>query len=126
MYRTQSAINLSVNPTPPPKKRSAISRTAWSSISSSYRADQPSDIKLPRGHLAYYRTIIPPKPCRAFRARVDREDQEGQESVVLAAAGTKAIYLWDLEDEKGVETIEVNPGAANTQELDLKVSLFTY
>ena len=61
---------------------------------------------LPKGHLAYYRTINPPTPCRAFRARVDHEGQLGKARAVLGTAGQEAAYIWDLDEEGKVETIE--------------------
>ena len=109
VYRTHSAITRSSRPTPPPAKRSNLSRTSHSLSNPTYRPDQPSSVKLARGHLAYYRTIAPPTPCIAFRARVDYEDEEGKEKAVLGTAGAEAAYLWDLEDESKVETIKLGP-----------------
>ncbi len=108
MYRTQAAITRSNHPTPSPLKRSRLSRTARSHTHPSFHPDQPSTSKLPRGHLAYYRTIKPPTACNAFRVRADHEDEEGLERPVLGTAGEEAMYLWDLEDGSRVETIKVD------------------
>ncbi|WWD16419.1 hypothetical protein CI109_100845 [Kwoniella shandongensis] len=85
--------------------------TAPSSSSSSSTASQPSQPPAPppRGHLTYFRTIRPPTDCLAFRARIDKENVEGQARAVLGTAGEEAVYIWDLEDEGRMETYHIPP-----------------
>ncbi|WVQ78842.1 hypothetical protein IAT38_000933 [Cryptococcus sp. DSM 104549] len=71
-------------------------QTLPSRVAYSQPAPASADIP-PRGHLTYSKTIRPPTSCMAFRARVDKEDQEG-ERVVLATAGEEAVYIWGLDD----------------------------
>ena len=59
--------------------------------------------------MAYYRTITPPTPCIAFRVRVDHEEEEGKERVMLATAGEAAVYIFDLEERAVTETIKLHP-----------------
>jgi len=109
VYCTQSAIERSKIPTPPASKRSRLSQTSKSFTHSSYHPAQSSDMKLPCGHWAYYRTIERSTPCNAFRARVDHENQGGKERAVLITAGERAVYIIDLEYEERMETIPIEP-----------------
>ncbi|WVR03739.1 hypothetical protein IAU60_000734 [Kwoniella sp. DSM 27419] len=61
----------------------------------------------PRGHLTYYRTIHPSTECFAFRARVDEQGTEGEERVVLATAGAKFAYVYDLADGTCIERYQL-------------------
>lgn len=63
---------------------------------------------LPRGHLAFYRRIMPPTDCIAFRARLDHEGTE-RERAVLGTAGEEAVFIWDLDDTEYVERIDILP-----------------
>ncbi|ORY29786.1 hypothetical protein BCR39DRAFT_162382 [Naematelia encephala] len=105
VYRTQAAIQRSSHP--PPKEKTAVALSSQSLTHFSWRPNQDDTTPLPRGHLSFYRTIQPPTACIAFRARVDYEGIEGKERAVLATAGDEAIYIWDLDDEKKVEVIQV-------------------
>ncbi|KIR27061.1 hypothetical protein I309_04003 [Cryptococcus deuterogattii LA55] len=70
-----------------------------------YRDAQGSTEIPHRGHLTYYKTLRPATECWAFRARMDKEGQEG-ERPVLGTAGREAIYLFGLADAM-VETIQI-------------------
>ena len=63
---------------------------------------------LPRGHLSFFRRIMPPTDCIAFRARLDHEGTD-LERAVLGTAGEEAVYIWDLDDEDYVERIDISP-----------------
>lgn len=102
VWRTQNAVDRS-----PDKKvniKSDLCDTVYSHIDRTFnKTTQP----LPRGHLGLYRKIDPPTPCVAFRARIDHE-VEGKERALLATAGEKAVYIFDLEEEGNVETIRTD------------------
>lgn len=101
VYRTENAIKRSSRSTPPASRRP---RGAEWGISSRGINMAEHAGPLPRGHLAFYRQIIPPTTCRAFRARIDRAGTP-EERAVLGTAGIEAVYLYDLDDPSLVETI---------------------
>ncbi|BEI86053.1 hypothetical protein CcaverHIS002_0603400 [Cutaneotrichosporon cavernicola] len=75
---------------------------------------------LPRGHYEHYLTLRPPKPGRAYRMHVDREGTKNA-APVLATCATTAIYIWHLEEDIEMETIERgadDQGSPNYIELD--------
>lgn len=98
-----------------PEQRQAIPPTSNSeTYGSDYSFTQENDAyrdargstDIPhRGHLTYYKTLRPATECWAFRARMDKEGQEG-ERPVLGTAGREAIYLFGLADAM-VETIQI-------------------
>lgn len=104
VYRTQPAIARSTRPNPPGHRRP---RGAIYGESLNSDIDMESHTgPLPRGHLSFYRQIIPPTDCIAFRARLDNEGT-AQERAVLGTAGTEAVYIWDLDDPSRVEKIPI-------------------
>lgn len=118
VWRTQHAINRSSHKTP--IGESSLSSTVKSHTHSGFNK---STVPLPRGHLAFYRKIVPPTPCIAFRARVDYEDVEGKERAVLASAGEEAIYIWDLDEEGSVETI---PTGLNKERIQVGLGILQW
>lgn len=100
VWRTQQAIGRSTRKTT--SAESPLSATLYSHTHPDFtKKTRP----LPRGHLAFYRRIVPSTPCIAFRARVDYPGEEGKERAVLGTAGQEAVYIWDLDEEGRVETI---------------------
>ncbi|KAL7424670.1 hypothetical protein Q5752_000354 [Cryptotrichosporon argae] len=109
VWRTQTAIDRSTRAADgePELRCVAFVDGAWTATT----PDAASP--LPKGHLAYFRTLVPPTSCNAFRARVDREFQDGERAVV-ATAGSDAAYVWDLETGQLLE----NYGFEEIEELD--------
>ena len=103
VYRTQQAISRSAHPNPPSRRPHGA--LYGESISTDIDMTTHTG-RLPRGHVAYYRHIIPPTDCIAFRARVDNLGKPN-ERAVLGTAGEEGVYLWDLEDQERVERIMI-------------------
>ncbi|BEJ09372.1 hypothetical protein CcaverHIS641_0602870 [Cutaneotrichosporon cavernicola] len=72
---------------------------------------------LPRGHYEHYLTLRPPKPGRAYRMHVDREGTKNA-APVLATCATTAIYIWHLEEDIEMETIERGADDQGSPNLD--------
>lgn len=99
VFRTPAAISRSSKPTPLPGSRSRLVATAHDPRDPSYHAaSHIGDI--PRGYLAPFRTIVPPEPCFASRARLDYEGEGDKERATFCAVGYHRIYIWDLDDDQ--------------------------
>lgn len=85
---------------------SAIAMTA---VSHSHEDDEfrPGDSQspLPRGHYEHFRTLAPPTSGRAYRMHVDRQGTDSA-AAILATCAMNAIYLWHLEEDLPMETIQ--------------------
>lgn len=89
------------------RRRSDMLPCGQSSVAETAESHTDPDIFTPadpvspllRGHLEHYRTLVPPTNCTAFRLHVDGADSP-KPKAVLATAGTSAIYIWHLEEER--------------------------
>lgn len=107
VYRTKPSLARSNHPSP---ARNRVPRDALPCEATSGTQDD-------RGSLEFYRLIIPPTWCRAFRARVDYEGTP-DERAVLCTAGSAGVFVWDLDDVNRVDTIPFDP----TDHTDINVS----
>ena len=70
----------------------------------------PAKPPLTRGNLAFYRHIMPPERCRAFRARVDFKGTPEERSVICMA-GDRGVFIYDLEEGSLVQHIKTHEQA---------------
>lgn len=98
------------------RERSTVPKIGTSAVGESavshthpdeFRANDPRS-PLPRGHYEHFQTLVPPTHGRAYRMHVDRDGTEDA-AAVLATCATHAIYIWHLEEDQLMETIERGP-----------------
>lgn len=95
------------------RARSTLPKVGTSQfVGESHTHDQydPNDPEspLPRGHYEHFLTLRPPTTGRAYRMHIDREGTPSA-AAVLATCATAAIYIWHLEEDVEMVTIERGP-----------------